>query len=83
MKAQVKQVAVIVLGWAFLFAGVLGFILPIIPGVPFLAVGLLVLSGEYVWANRTLGWVRRRFPKMTGRAERHAKRWTGVAVSGD
>ena len=83
MKAHVKQVALIVLGWAFLFAGVLGFILPILPGVPFLVVGLLVLSGEYVWANRTLGWIRRRFPKMTGHAERQTRKWTGVAAAGD
>ena len=84
MKTHVKHVVLVLLGWSFLLLGVIGFILPILPGIPFLIVGLLVLSGEHVWANRTLGWVRQRFPKMTHHAERHTKKWTGTApVAGD
>lgn len=78
MRRHVKHAMLIAAGWAFLLLGMTGFILPVIPGIPFLLVGLLILSGEYVWAARLLTIVRRRFPKMTRTAEKHRDRWTNA-----
>ena len=79
MRRHAKRAMVIGAGWVLLLIGVTGVIMPILPGIPFLVVGLLILSGEYVWAGRLLGWVRSRFPKMTHHAEKHTKRWTDLA----
>jgi uncharacterized protein len=47
-------------GWLLLVAGLAGFVLPVIPGIPLLLAGLGLLAYEYVWAKRLLervkGW---------------------------
>ena len=47
-------------GWLLVIAGLAGFVLPVIPGIPLLLGGLALLAGEYVWARRLLervkGW---------------------------
>ena len=47
-------------GWLLLIAGLAGFVLPVIPGIPLLIAGLALLAYEYVWAKRLLervkGW---------------------------
>lgn len=47
-------------GWSCLVIGVLGIILPIIPGIPFLVVGLAALSTEYRWVRSLLVWMKRK-----------------------
>lgn len=67
-------------GWAFLLLGFLGLILPILPGVPFLIVGLLILSTEYLWASSILTKLTARFPSFARHLEyatKKARRWTG------
>jgi uncharacterized membrane protein YbaN (DUF454 family) len=81
MRRQAKRAMVIAAGWALMLLGLTGIILPIIPGIPFLVIGLLILSGEYVWAERLLGLVRRRFPKMTRSAEKQRDRWTNAPAA--
>ncbi len=46
-------------GWALLSVGIAGCVLPVIPGIPLLLAGLLVLSHDYVWAKSTLGKAKR------------------------
>lgn len=46
-------------GWALLFAGIAGCILPVIPGVPLLLAGLLILAQDYAWAKGMLHRVKR------------------------
>lgn len=48
-----------VAGWGLLAAGIAGCILPILPGVPLILAGLLILSRDYVWAQRAVGRVKR------------------------
>jgi len=43
-------------GWMLLLLGVAGLMLPILPGVPLLIAGLVMLSTEYTWARK---WLRR------------------------
>ncbi len=45
-------------GWTSLVIGVLGIILPIIPGIPFLVIGLAALSTEYRWVRSLLVWAK-------------------------
>ncbi|MCZ6750946.1 MAG: hypothetical protein O7E51_03860 [Acidobacteria bacterium] len=55
----------IVAGMGFLVLGLLGWLLPIIPGWAFIIPGLMLLSREFHWAKRSLQWLKRRFPKKT------------------
>lgn len=54
-------------GWALVCAGILGIILPVIPGVPLLLGGLLVLSARYRWAAMSLHWVKRKASQLASR----------------
>lgn len=49
-----------VVGWICLAVGVFGIILPILPGIPFLVAGLLLLSTEYRWVRSLLIWIKRK-----------------------
>ena len=46
-------------GWALLTAGIAGCILPVIPGIPLLLAGLLILAQDYLWAKNALGKTKR------------------------
>ena len=59
-----KRVALIATGWLLLTIGAAGIVLPFLPGWPLIALGLVVLSSEYVWAHRLLQSSRKRFPKV-------------------
>jgi len=69
-----KRVAVLIVGWAFIGLGILGLFLPILQGVLFLLVGLVILSSEYVWAHHLLRKVRERFPKVAHLADEASRR---------
>jgi len=46
-------------GWALLVAGIAGCVLPVIPGIPLLLAGLLILAQDYLWAKSALGKTKR------------------------
>jgi hypothetical protein len=49
-------------GWGgCVLVGVPGVLLPIIPGIPFFILGLVLLSSQYAWAHRLLQWAQGRF----------------------
>lgn len=66
MSTPLKRIAIIITGWVFIALGIAGLFLPVLQGILFLLVGLVVLSTEYHWARRLLGYVRTRFPKLNG-----------------
>jgi len=85
-----KRIVVLVVGWAFILLGVAGLFLPVLQGVLFLLIGLIILSSEYVWAHHLLLRLRERFPGVAQHAERakeraHAwlRRVTGRAPDSD
>ena len=47
-----------ILGWILLAGGALGLLLPVLPGIPLLLAGLIILSGSYQWARRSLDWLK-------------------------
>jgi uncharacterized protein len=81
MKAQIKRVGLIVTGWLFIILGVVGLFLPIMQGLLFICIGLLILSSEYVWAHKLLQKLRAKFPrvsKLLDRAEQRVRGWFGL-----
>jgi len=75
---NVKRIAVLAVGWMFILLGIAGLFLPILQGILFLLIGLIILSTEYVWAHHLLGRVRERFPGMAqhmDRAKERAHHW--------
>ena len=74
MNARIKRVLVLIVGWGFILLGIVGLFLPILQGVLFLLMGLIILSSEYVWAHHLLAKLRQRFPKISGTAEEATKR---------
>jgi len=57
----------------------LGFALPVLPGLLFLAIGLVILSGEYIWARSLLSKLTARFPRLAthlSHALHKAQAWT-------
>jgi hypothetical protein len=55
-----------VIGWLLVCVGVLGIVLPVIPGLPLLVAGLVVLSTRYTWASFCLNWLKRRVKQASG-----------------
>jgi uncharacterized membrane protein YbaN (DUF454 family) len=54
----------IALGWVMLFVGLLGGLLPIIPGWPFGVTGAAILYLESRWVQRRILRWRRKHPKV-------------------
>ena len=80
MEAKLKRVALLSVGWAFIFLGIAGLFLPVLQGILFLAIGLFILSSEYVWAHKLLQRLRQRFPaiaKQSDAASIRASQWVG------
>ncbi len=62
MTRAIKKVLVLIAGWAFILLGIAGLFLPVLQGVLFLMIGLIILSSEYVWAHHLLAKLQERFP---------------------
>ncbi len=69
MQKMVKKAIVLMLGWGFVALGVIGLFLPVLQGILFILIGLLILSTEYVWAHRLLQRVRTRFPAIASKCD--------------
>lgn len=67
VQTKAKKIALLLFGWGFILVGIIGLFLPILQGVLFLLIGLLILSSEYVWAHRLLLKIRNRFPAVVRR----------------
>jgi uncharacterized protein len=73
-----KKFLVLIIGWAFIVVGIIGLFLPILQGVLFIMIGLIILSTEYHWAKRLLDRIRTRFPsvaRVSHEAAEKAKVW--------
>ena len=76
MHAQVKRALVLLVGWGFILVGIIGLFLPVLQGVLFLFIGLIILSSEYAWAHRLIAQLRQRFPKVGHVADEAAAKAT-------
>jgi hypothetical protein len=57
-----------------MFLGLLGIILPLIPGLPFVALALWLLRDQYVWAARGVDKIRTRWPQAIPAIEERERR---------
>jgi len=64
-KSKLKRGAIHIAGWGFILLGIIGLVLPILQGILFILVGLLLLSTVSPWAARVLDKLRRRFPRIS------------------
>lgn len=63
-----RSVWKLISGWLCIALGVVGIVLPILPGIPLLIIGLVLLSTQYHWAHRGMVWMKARFHR------KHAQR---------
>jgi uncharacterized membrane protein YbaN (DUF454 family) len=69
MHSSIKRAVLLVAGWAFILLGIVGLFLPLLQGILFLLIGLVILSSEYVWAHHLLRKLRQRFPRISRTAD--------------
>jgi uncharacterized membrane protein YbaN (DUF454 family) len=74
MTQTLKRGLVLLTGWSFILLGIAGLFLPVLQGVLFLLIGLVILSSEYVWAHHLLRKLRTRFPKLGAVADRASEK---------
>jgi uncharacterized membrane protein YbaN (DUF454 family) len=67
----------LLVGWAFIVLGILGLFLPVLQGVLFLLVGLIILSSEYSWPHKLLTKLRGWFPHLARVFDEAAERARG------
>ena len=74
MHSRIKRGLVLVIGWAFILLGIAGLFLPVLQGILFFLIGLVILSSEYVWAHDLLRKLRQRFPRISRTADEASQR---------
>jgi uncharacterized membrane protein YbaN (DUF454 family) len=77
MRTIAKRMALLLVGWAFVLLGLAGLFLPLLQGVLFLLIGLIILSSEYAWAHKLLQRLRHRFPGVARKADEAQVRAVG------
>jgi uncharacterized membrane protein YbaN (DUF454 family) len=78
VRAVIKRIVLLVVGWGFVLLGIVGLFLPVLQGILFILIGLIILSSEYVWAHHLLEKLRKRFPRIAQKsheATARAKAW--------
>ena len=65
MKARLNRFCKLIFGWTLVFLGIIGWLLPILPGTPFIILGLAVLSAESEWLRDKIESLKLRFPRQT------------------
>ncbi|MBI1941512.1 MAG: PGPGW domain-containing protein [Acidobacteria bacterium] len=80
MRAAIKRIVLLVVGWGFILLGIVGLFLPVLQGILFIVIGLIILSSEYVWAHHLLEKLKKRFPgvaRKSHEATARARAWIG------
>lgn len=62
MMVLAKRALIYLIGWTFILLGIIGLFLPILQGILFLLIGLLVLSKESKLAKSLLHRLQERYP---------------------
>lgn len=62
--AALKHWTLLLIGWGFVLLGIAGLFLPILQGILFLTIGLIILARVHPWARVVVVRLRRRFPAV-------------------
>ena len=65
-----------VLGWAFIVLGIIGLFLPILQGILFICIGVLLLAEDILLFQRLIDKVEDKWPRTRGALEK-ARQWLG------
>jgi|SRR5580704_7309260 uncharacterized membrane protein YbaN (DUF454 family) len=63
-RSQLERVAILALGWIFICLGIVGLVLPVVPGAVFILVGALMVNPQWEWPRRMLEKCRAQFPVL-------------------
>lgn len=69
-----KRILLETAGWSLIVLGVAGLILPVLPGIIFLLIGLTLLSAKHNWAQRWIAHLRDRFPRADRQLQRFLRK---------
>ena len=64
MRARIRRLLVLTLGWSLVLLGIAGLVLPFLQGLLLILLGLIILSSEYQWATGLLEKLEARFPRI-------------------
>jgi uncharacterized membrane protein YbaN (DUF454 family) len=64
MGPRTKRIIKLIAGWVFIVLGFVGLFLPVLQGILFLLIGLLLISNEYAWARRLMERFKMRYPQF-------------------
>jgi uncharacterized membrane protein YbaN (DUF454 family) len=67
MKARLHRFFKLIVGWLLILLGIIGWLLPVVPGTPFIILGVAILSTQSEWLKNRLRALRRRFPRHAAR----------------
>jgi uncharacterized protein len=65
MRATIKRIALLGLGWGFIVLGIIGLFLPFLQGVLFILIGLVILSHNSPRVRLLLRRLRARYPRLS------------------
>jgi len=63
-RRVLRKIMVLVGGAVLFIIGIIGLILPVLPGLIFIVAGLFLMAREYAWAEKALGKARARMNQM-------------------
>jgi uncharacterized protein len=62
MAAITKKILLLILGWLFVLLGIAGLFLPLLQGILFIFIGLIILSKESKIAKNILHHLKEKYP---------------------
>jgi len=71
---KLQRFGVVALGWALIFLGIVGLVLPVVPGTVLMVFGVLMVNPQCMWLRRMLEKCQVRFP-VVAPAFRYCSTW--------
>ncbi len=69
VRRKVRQWSILTIGWVFVVLGIVGLFLPLMQGVLFMVIGLVLLSAVSPRARLATQRIRRRWPRTGARID--------------
>jgi uncharacterized membrane protein YbaN (DUF454 family) len=66
---SIKKLGLLIIGWFFIFLGILGLFLPLLQGILFILIGLAILSTRSETIKKFLKHLEERYPQHHKRVE--------------